>query len=96
VDVMQIRDIVVQTIKPSETFAGQVEEAKYTHENDIVTLVNADGTPLCDRKGQPYTKKLTPGEDPYTIAGRLTKQKFHDCNAKSEFWRPLTYKPINY
>jgi hypothetical protein len=93
---MQIHDIVVQVAKPTESFGGQVEEGRYTWEDGIVTLVDAKGVARRDRKGQVYQKTLTPEENPRTIAGRLTKQRFNDYNAKSEFWRPLTYKTVNY
>jgi hypothetical protein len=94
---MQIRDVVVQTLGPTETFVGQVAEGRYTWVDNTVTLVNADGTPLRDRKGKVYEKKLTPQEDPHTIAGRLTKQRFHDQGGgKQSFSRPLNYKPLVY
>jgi hypothetical protein len=94
---MRIRDVVVQTLGPTETFVGQVAEGRYTWEDGVVTLVDQDGTPLRDRKGKVYEKKLTPQEDPHTIARRLTKQRFHDHGGdKQDFWRPLTYKTVNY
>jgi hypothetical protein len=94
---MQIRDVVVQTLGPTETFVGQVAEGRYTWENGIVTLVDHDGTQLRDRKAKVYQKKLSQGEDPHVVAGRLTKQRFHDYGGgKQDFWRPLTYKTVNY
>jgi hypothetical protein len=94
---MQIRDVVVQTLGPTETFVGQVAVGRYTWENGIVTLVDHDGVPLRDRRGKVYEKKLTPQEDPHVVAGRLTKQRFYDQGGgKQDFWRPLTYKKVVY
>lgn len=94
---MQIRKVVVQTLPPSGDFLGQVAEGRYTWEDGVVTLVSPAGVPIMDRKGKPYTKKLTPEEDPHVIAGRLTKQEFHDRGGgKKDFWRPLNYKTVNY
>jgi hypothetical protein len=94
---MTVRNVVVQVFRPTETFVGQVEEGKYTWEDGTVTLVNHDGVPLRDRRGKVYEKKLTPQEDPHVIAGRLTKQRFHDHGGdKQSFWRPLNYKPLRY
>jgi hypothetical protein len=91
---MQIRKVVVQTLPPSGDFQGQVAEGRYTWEDNTVTLVDV---PMTDRKGKPYTKKLTPQEDPHVIAGRLTKQRFHDYGGdKQSFSRPLNYKPLVY
>jgi hypothetical protein len=94
---MQIRKVVVQTLRPTDTFVGQVAEGWYTWEDGVVRLVNADGTPLRDRRGKVYEKKLTPEEDPHVIAGRLTKQHWRDHGGdKQSFSRPLTYKPVVY
>jgi hypothetical protein len=97
VALMKIHHCVVQTAPPTEVYPGQVAEGRYTWEDGVVTLVSPAGVPLTDRKGKPYEKKLTDGEDPYVIGRRLTKQRHHDYNgSKSDFWRPLTYKTINY
>jgi hypothetical protein len=62
-----------------------------------VTLTNDAGVPFRDRRGNVYEEKLTPGEDPHVIAGRLTKKEFHDRGGdKQSFWRPLNYKPVVY
>jgi hypothetical protein len=96
-DVMQIRKVVVQTLSPSGDFLGQVAEGRYTWEDGVVTLTDDAGAPIMDRKGKPYTKKLTPQEDPHVIGCRLTKQRYNDYNGgKSDFWRPITYKTVNY
>jgi hypothetical protein len=94
---MKIHDVVVQTLPVTESFGGQVEEGKYTWEDGIVTLVEHDGTPLRDRRGKVYEKKLTPEENPRTIAGRLTKQRWRDHGGdKQSFSRPLNYKKLVY
>jgi hypothetical protein len=96
-DVMQIRKVVVQTLSPGGDFLGQVAEGRYTWEDGVVTLTDDAGAPIMDRKGKPYTKKLTPQEDPHVIAGRLTKQHWRDHGGdKQSFSRPLNYKPLVY
>jgi hypothetical protein len=96
-DVMQILKVVVQTLPPGGDFLGQVAEGRYTWEDGVVTLTDDAGAPIMDRKGKPYTKKLTAAEDPHVIAGRLTKQHWRDHGGgKKDFWRPLTYKKVVY
>jgi hypothetical protein len=58
-----IYDVVVQIHPPSGDYPGQVCEGKFTHEDNVVTLVDHNGLSL---KG--YTKKINPDENPVVVA----------------------------
>ena len=71
---IKINRVVVQIHAPSENDPGRVTEGRYTVEDGVVTLTDDSGTPVRDRSGKTYSKKLEPDEDAYAVAGRLAKQ----------------------
>jgi hypothetical protein len=90
---VKIHHVVVEIHRPTETYPGQVAEGRYTFEDGEVTLVDHVGTPVRDRDGKTYSKKLGPGEDAHRIAGRLTKQ-FRNARRSgrdSRFSAPINY-----
>jgi hypothetical protein len=87
-----IYDVVVQIYPPSGDYPGQVCEGKFTHEDNVVALVDHNGTPV---KG--YTKKINPSESPVVAARRLCKQLYFarrgGKNLKG-FDGPIDYPPL--
>ena len=65
----------------------------YIVEDDTVTMVNQDGTPLSDPLGKPYAQKLD-GESPRTIAARMVRAIELARKPMSNFNRPLNYPPL--
>jgi hypothetical protein len=88
-----IFDCCVQIDPPNENtgYPGKVCEGKFTYENNVVALVDHNGTPV---KG--YTKKIGPDENPVVIARRLTKQFYlaRRGGDRLDFSRPLNYPPL--
>jgi hypothetical protein len=95
--IMKLHRVTVQIHPPKEDYPGMVEEAHYTITNGVVTLVDSAGVPILDRYGKPFEKKFPPLGDAHAIAGRLAKEAWHARGGgKQDFWRPLTYKTVNY
>jgi hypothetical protein len=90
---MKIHYVAVQIFPPKGDYSGQVAEGMYTFEDGEVTLTDHVGTPVRDRDGKTYKKKLTPGESDRVIAGRLTKQ-FRSARRGGKDSRSSA--PINY
>jgi hypothetical protein len=92
---MKINRVTAQVRRPKEGDPGAVVEGRFTLEDGIVTLTNHIGSPVRDHDGRTYSKKLEPGEDPYIIAGRLTKEfrraRRGDKHHVEGFSGPLTY-----
>jgi hypothetical protein len=93
---MKLNKVVATVIPAREDYVGQVEEGQFLFEDGIVTLVSHAGAPLKDQQGKKYSKKLTPGEDAYRIAARLTKQLWQSRREKKRFSGPITYSKLSY
>ena len=73
-DKPEIRPVIVQIKFPSNRDDGQTAEGRYTVVDNTVTLTDRTGTPVRDRDGKTYFRKLSEGDNPHVIAGRLTKE----------------------
>jgi hypothetical protein len=92
---MQIHNVVVQIYGPTSSGdPGTVAEGRYTFEDGTVTLVDHLGSPVKEKYGKTYSKKLEAGEDAYVVAGRLTKQ-FRSARRGTEKVRGFS-GPIHY
>ena len=95
---MKINTVIVDIYRPKEEtgYPGQVEEGQYIVEGGIVTLTDHAGVPLRARDGTMYSQKLEKQDDPHVIAGRLTKKRWRDRPANSDFNRPLRYPKVSF
>jgi hypothetical protein len=75
------------TIRPSRDDGdpGSAEIGHYSVVDGVVVM--------CDEAGRPTGHKLRlgPGDNPHTIAGRLTREAWARRATKSDFNRPLNY-----
>jgi hypothetical protein len=86
---MEIKSVWITTVLPSDRDpVGAVEVGYYKVENGILQMVTEAGKPA----GKKY--KLQPGDDPKTIAARLTKEAWMKRARESNFDRPLRYGPL--
>jgi hypothetical protein len=87
-----IHDCCVQIEPPLGDFPGRTAEGRFTHIDNVVTLVDHNGNPVKN-----YSKTITPDESPVVVARRLTKQFYFarrgGKNLKG-FDGPIPYKPL--
>jgi hypothetical protein len=92
---MKTHRVIVQVHRPRDDYPGMVEEWWYRYEDQTVMLCDHAGIPTRDRQGNVYEKKLAAGEDPHVIAGRLTKERWHDRGGdKRSFSAPIHYPDL--
>jgi hypothetical protein len=85
---MEIKSVWITTVLPRGDDPGAGEFGLYTVENGILQMVTEAGQPA----GKKY--KLQPGDDPKTVAGRLTKEAWMKRARESDFNKPLRYGPL--
>jgi hypothetical protein len=92
---MQVKFVVITIQNPTPSNpTGEVEDGWYVESDGAVTLTTRNGTPLHDRRGKQYSAKLKPGDDPRSIAGKLTREWTSAKRRGSSFSRPLRYQNL--
>jgi hypothetical protein len=91
----KVHHVIIQLSKPSGDSAGSVAEGRYTYEDGTVTLTDRLGVCVRDGEGKTYGEKIADGEDPQTIAARLTRKFRQALRGKgahaSDFNRQIRY-----
>ena len=92
----RIEEITVATRHPSGRPGdlGSCEVGFFTIDNDLLSLVEADGTPVRKANGDRETALLRAGESARTVASRLILAHWRATNPTSDFNRPLRYGPL--
>jgi transposase len=70
------------------SFLGQRRKVSYFVADGLLTICDENGKPV----GKPY--RLNDGDEPHTIAGRLTRERWLKESGASDFNRPLNYPSI--
>jgi len=83
----EVKSVWITTRLPIGDDPGAGEFGLYTVEDGVLQMVTEAGRP----GGKKY--ELQPGDDPKTIAARLTKEAWVRRARESDFNRPLNYKP---
>ena len=69
----------------------------YTVEDNVLTMTDQEGNPAVDGDGNGYTAELKPNDNPYLIAGSLTRKLRLALKPKgggpSNFNSPIDYGP---
>jgi hypothetical protein len=82
--------IFIQMRRPRDGDCGVTEEGHYRVEsNNVVVLVDANGNQRKDTKGRPIKHKLTPADNPRSVAARLVRANIPD--RRGDFNRKLNY-----
>jgi hypothetical protein len=85
----EIKSIWIQVAAPRPPdFPGAVEQGFYFVADGLLTMCDESGKPV----GKPY--RLNDGDEPHTIAGRLTRERWLKTSGASDFNRPLNYPSI--
>jgi hypothetical protein len=82
-----MKHVWITTRPPTNGDAGAGEIGFYEVEDGYLQMFSEDG-----KAGKKV--KLAPGDDPRTIAGRLTKEAWMKRARESTFNRPLVYPKI--
>ena len=94
-DKPEIRPVIVQIKPPGDRDEGQVAEGRYVVADNVVTLTDRAGAPVRDSDGKTYSRKLSEGDNPHVIAGRLTKEfrlaLLGKTKIKTGFSGPIAY-----
>jgi hypothetical protein len=78
------RRVVVQVERPTPANpGGTIAEGVERHTDKMVRVYGTDGNLI-------GSAELRPGEDAATVARRLLREK----HARSDFYKPLAYKPV--
>jgi hypothetical protein len=89
---VEIKRVRIQTAEPrGARYPGAVEEAHYTVQGNTVVLTNSRGVPIDKLQ---LSRKLTPGQDPHSIAAILLRQWKRP--SRYDFNRVLHYQPLKY
>ena len=70
---------------------GRVTAGHYILEDGLLTMVDADGKPLRGTGGEKIVHRMQDGENPDSIACRLTLMLYR--RADDGFNRPLNFQP---
>jgi hypothetical protein len=97
-DAPEVHTVIVQVRRPKNGDEGQVTEGRYIVVDGKVILTDTAGKPVREF-GKQYSQKISEGDDPRVLAGRLTKELRNALLGKSAqvagFSRALEYKNIN-
>ena len=77
---------------PRDGDPGVVEEGRFKIIEGQVVLVDINGNQRRDQKGKPIERKLTPADNPRTIAARLVRE--HMPKRNTNFNRKIIYPDI--
>jgi hypothetical protein len=85
---MEIKSVWITTVLPRGDDPGAGEFGYYRVVDSVLQMVDESGKPA----GKKF--KLEPGDDPKTVAARLTKEAWMKRGGESNFDRPLRYGPV--
>jgi len=81
--------VSVSIRKPRDGDPGIIEEGRYKTEGDTVVLVDIEGKPRLDKKGNRIERKIGPGENSRSVAFKLTRDNIPNRN--NDFNRKIIY-----
>jgi formylmethanofuran dehydrogenase subunit A len=67
-------DSTRRNYRPSGDSPGAIAEGRYTFEDGEIVLSDRLGAAVREGEGKTYSQKIAEGEDPQTIAARLTRK----------------------
>jgi hypothetical protein len=84
----EIKTVWVQTARPRNGDAGEVEPGFYSVVDGLVTMHDKDGKPT----GK--TARLSLGDDPQGVAHRMAREAWSATLGEGNFNRPINYQPL--
>jgi hypothetical protein len=90
----EVHSVFATVRLPSDGDPGQVTIGYYTLADGVLTMTDSKGRPVRTSSGEKRVHRLQEGEDPRSIASRLTKQIRMSMRGEADFNRRLVYPSV--
>lgn len=98
----EVHQVIIEIKRPKKDFPGRVAYGFFVVKDGVVVMTDADGKEAgADETGKKWRHTLRPGEDPRSVASRMTRElrlalRPGGRAVVNGFDGPLTYQPLKY